>query len=107
MSAEAKQQPEWQFNVDWSIGNMGLVEGIIQTEWERLDVAYPGTNVKACVGGNGRACAMTVAIDAAKHKFDQKAYEITISTQLHNPHAADTIRAAQPYPVAEYLRGKP
>jgi hypothetical protein len=43
---------------------------------------------------------MRIAINAAKAKFDQEAYDITISTQRHNTHAADTIKAAQPFPVA-------
>jgi hypothetical protein len=99
---------EWQRNVEWSINDSGRCEEPIQKEWARLDQLYHTDLVLYCLGtgGEGRRTAMQIAIDCAKHKFDQKALDITVSTQMHNSPAAQTIVKAGAWPVAQYLRGK-
>jgi len=47
---------------------------------------------------------MEIAVDAAKRGFDQKAFDLTVSTQFHNEHAKQTIIAAGVWNVAQYLR---
>jgi hypothetical protein len=49
---------------------------------------------------------MGIAIDAAKHGFDQKAFDITLSTQIHNGEPELTIVQAGVWTIAEYLRTK-
>jgi hypothetical protein len=99
---------EWKANIEWSLHDEGPAESEVQKEWTRLDGAYPGTNlmVRCCLNpfGRGRKCVMEIAIDCAKRGFDQKAFDITISTQFQNSHAKDTISAAGVWNVAQYLR---
>ena len=114
VSAHAEQmcgaRPCWQVNVDWSIGDRGFVEPVIQREWK--EVLGPRYSVNLwhiaieAPGARGRATVAALAIDAAKNHFDQKAWEYMISTQLHNQPAAQTIREAGVWKIAEYLRSK-
>lgn len=107
----------WQMNVEWSMSDEGPSEREVQKEWARLDRVYPHTNLMLqCVFnpaggglnpfGRGRKTAMGIAIDAAKHGFDQKAFDITLSTQIHNGEAELTIVQAGVWTIAEYLRTK-
>jgi hypothetical protein len=92
-------RPEYQIDLDWSIRDGGSVEGEVLAEWGLLGIT-------SCDGDGGRACAMKIAISAAKGNEDERAYRIALSTQLHNPHAADIIRNVGALAVASYLRTK-
>jgi len=101
-------RPDWQEHIRWSMQDAGPVEAEIQTQWAHLDAVYPKTFlVERCLrreDSRGRATAMAIALDAAHSKFDQKAFDITVSTQLHSHSAVVSIQAAGVWTVAEYLR---
>jgi hypothetical protein len=90
------QKPEWQGNIDWSIGDTGAVDYTDQ---------YVATEPK-CITEGGRSCLMNRAIDSAKHNNCQYAMRLTLITQCHNGHAQQTIGAAGQQAVCDYLKTK-
>ncbi len=50
---------------------------------------------------------MRIAMDAARHGFDDKAFDIAVSTQFYNRKAEGIIRKAGAFEVTQHLRGKP
>jgi len=91
-------KPEWQGNIDWSIGNHTTDPG----QCNCVD-QYVATEA-ACITGGGRACLMQRAIDSAKHGNDAYAFRLTLISQCHNGHAQSTISAAGQKAVGDYLR---
>lgn len=96
-SQQCAGRPCWQVDLEWSMGNDGPVESNIRAEWQTLGILGP------CIHGRGRITAMALAIDAAKHGFDERAYRIARSTQMHNPSAIQHF-PGNPFEVAEWLR---
>ena len=102
---------EYKIHLDWNMRDQGPVEGNIVQEWKFIDATWPHTGlVDRCLNPNarpyGRACAMLLAIDAAKHKFDDKALRISVSCQAHPGGSPRSISGAGAWAVAEYLRTK-
>jgi hypothetical protein len=83
----------------WSIHDTGFVESQIAAEWQRLGISD-------CLSQDGRVCAMRLAVQEAKRGNDQRAFEIAVSTQLHNPEAAERLTHAGPVLVAKFLRSQ-
>jgi hypothetical protein len=89
-------KPEWQGNIDWSIGNTGAPDCADQ---------YVATEAHCLTEGN-RSCLMRRAIDSAKANNCSYAMRLTLITQCHNAHAQQTIGAAGEAAVCAYLKGK-
>ena len=100
----------WQNGIVWSEYNIGPCEPEVQREWTRLDQVYPRTHLMYyCVNTTdhvplGRLTAMEIARYAAFSGQDQKAFDITVSTQFHNPTAVAILRQAGVAAVAGFLR---
>ena len=94
------QQPDWQKNIDWSIGNHTTDPG----ETNCVD-QYLATE-PTCITGGGRSCLMARAIDSAKHNNCSYAMRLTLITQCHNGGAQQTIGGAGQDAVCNYLEGK-
>ena len=99
----------WQHDMLWSWGDSGLCEAEVQKEVQRLDVKYKTNMYDVCIkpgkGSGGRLCLMTkFACDAAAHKFDQKAWEITMATQAHIDWRKGRLQEAGETAVAGFLR---
>jgi len=89
-------KPEWQSNIDWSIGNTGAPDCVNQ---------YLATEPRCLTEGN-RSCLMRRAIESAKSENCSYAMRLTLITQCHNGHAQQTIGAAGEAAVCGYLRSK-
>jgi hypothetical protein len=99
----------WQHDMLWSWNDTGFCEGVIQKRVQALDAKYKTRMWDVCIkpggGGTGRACLMrNFACDAAKHKFDQKAWEITMATQAHIDWREGRLREVGETGVASFLR---
>jgi hypothetical protein len=101
----------WQANIIWSWGDMGPCEGEVQKEIKRVELETGQPMYEDCIwpGGTfgrvGRACVMQkYACDAARNKFDNFAFEITVATQMHNGDAVTSLRNAGVWKVAEFIR---
>jgi hypothetical protein len=80
----------WQHDMLWSWGDSGLCEAVC---------------IKPPKGSGGRLCLMTkFACDAAAHKFDTKAWEITMATQAHIDWRKGRLQEAGETAVAGFLR---
>ena len=98
---------EMKIHVGWSMKDTGFVEKNIQKEWAEIDAAYKdGPKLATCSKG-GRSCAMRIAIEAAKEKFDDKACQIAVSTQKHPGGCVAGIAGNGVAAVADYLRSLP
>jgi len=102
---------DWQANIIWSWGDMGPCEGEVQKEIKRVELETGQPMYEDCIwpGGTfgrvGRACVMQkYACDAARKKFDNFAFEITVATQMHNGAAVQSLRNAGVWKVAEFIR---
>jgi len=102
---------EFEIHIIWSWGDQGFCESGVQREIERLDVKFHKNMFATCIwpgglfGRTGRACVMQIfACDAAKSRFDEMAWEMTIATQMHNGEAVGVLRAAGPTKVANFIR---
>jgi hypothetical protein len=93
-------KPDWQANIDWSIGNNTSDPG----ETNCVD-QYVATE-PACITGGGRACLMARAISSAKANNCSYAMRLTLITQCHNGGAQQTIGGAGQDAVCNYLKGK-
>jgi hypothetical protein len=89
-------KPDWQTNIDWSIGNTGPVDCP-----EQYAATYP-----ECIFKGGRSCLMRKAIDSAKANNDSWAFQLTLITQCHNSAAQTSIANAGQQAVCDYLRTK-
>jgi hypothetical protein len=98
--ASGQQKPDWQQNIDWSIGNHTTDPG----EANCVD-QYVATE-PACITGGGRACLMARAIDSAKSNNCSYALRLTLITQCHNAGAQQTIGGAGQNAVCAYLKTK-
>jgi hypothetical protein len=102
---EGKKIACYQINLIWSAGNSGPVEAPIQQEWKNLGIWNQcQTPSYGNAGGKHRITAMQLAVEAAKNKQDDRAFQIARSTQLHNPNALKTIDDAGVTAVADWLR---
>ena len=100
-----KTKPCWVINLLWPLRDQGRVEPEVQKEWQQIDIAWPHTGLEqACMSQGGRSCAMQFAIQAAKKHFDDKAYRIARSCQLHNQGALTSLGEAGVWKIAEWLR---
>src|SRR5579862_6343210 len=79
-----KMNPCWQVNVHWSMQDHGSVEKEVVDGWGTIEQRWPGSGLVRIPRPAGlptvlvdRAGAMRLAIDAAKHGFNEKAYLIT------------------------------
>ena len=103
-TAHACDTSEMKIHVGWSMRDTGAVEVNIKKEWAQIDKSYQnGSKLSSC-SKRGRACAMEVAMEAATKKFDQKAFDIAVSTQLHPSGCRVGIAGNGVTKVAEYLR---
>jgi hypothetical protein len=102
---------DWQRAIEWARYDKGLCEGDVQREWDRLDTAIPGLNLRSrCLGngGEGRSTAIKIATEQAmqlKREKDFIAFEIVVSTQFHKLDAVLMMRCIAVEKVAGYLRG--
>ena len=94
------QKPEWQNDLDWSIGNHTSDPG----ETNCVD-QYLATE-PACIVGGGRACLMKRAIDSAKANNYAYAFRLSLISQCHNGTAQAQIGAAGQQAVGDYLKTK-
>lgn len=98
--AFGQQKPDWQNNIDWSIGNHTTDPG----ETNCVD-QYLATE-PACITGGGRSCLMQRAIESAKANNCSYALRLTLITQCHNGAAQQTIGGAGQDVVCQYLKTK-
>ncbi len=94
------QKPDWQYDVDWSIGHYTTDPGGTDCAGQ-----YTATEPK-CITGGGRACLMEKAIDAAKHNNCSYAFRLTLIGQCHNPKAQQHLGEAGPQKVCDYEKTK-
>jgi hypothetical protein len=103
---------EWQARIQWAWDDMGPMEPEVQKEIAKLDGKYTATMYGSCVWPGtglanrvGRACvSQSFACYAARNKMDEQATDIMLATQLYDNAAVQSIRAAGPSAVGEYLR---
>jgi hypothetical protein len=95
---------EFRIHLEWNIHDTGPVETVVRQALQNVDRTHGAANGV----GNAptRAAAMVEAIDSAKNKFDQKAFDISIACQLHPGGCAASLSNAGVWAVAQYLRSK-
>jgi hypothetical protein len=93
-------KPEWQVNIDWSFNNTDA-GGAVNCVWQYID-----KGIGQCIVSGGRQCVMQEAQAQAKAipAKSQGAYNLSLVSQCHNPHAQDTITAAGVNAVASYIQ---
>jgi len=96
----AQRKPDWQSDIDWSIGNHTTDPGETNCQDQ-----YAATE-PACIVGGGRQCLMVRAIDSAKANNCAYAMRLTLITQCHNGQAQQGIGGAGQQAVCAYLKTK-
>jgi organic hydroperoxide reductase OsmC/OhrA len=97
--AAVAQKTEWQFNLEWSMQDTGV--------WESYLIPQVASRYPECLPtGKGRKCIMEKAIASAHAGDFNNAFELSLLTQGHNPHAKGTIADAGRTAVGNFLKTK-
>ncbi|WP_139811979.1 hypothetical protein [Ensifer aridi] len=97
-------QEAFERTVTWSANDGGVVECPVEFGALGLGKCLPGGIDALGTLNQGRACAMTIAIELAKNNHCQPAFAITKATQCHNASEQNVLMQAGVMKVCELLQ---